>query len=353
MKILITGGAGFVGSNLALKLKEKYADYQIVVFDNLKRRGSELNLNSFVQHNIQFIHGDVRNSEDFDEIPEFDILIDASAEPSVMAGITTSVSGLVNINFNGTINCLNLAKRRKSGFIFLSTSRVYPIEALESAKFVETETRFEWGDDQVLPGINSKGISENFSLTGSRSFYGSSKLASELFVEEFNKLSGLKTIINRCGVIAGPKQMGKVDQGFITLWVARHYWKNKLSYIGYGGNGKQVRDVMHIDDLFELIDLQIHNFEKFNGETFNVGGGRDISTSLCELTDICREVTGNRIEMERITETRTADLRIYLTNNDYVKERTGWVAQRGIHQLVEEVHQWIHQNEKFLEPILN
>ena len=190
------------------------------------------------QNGISFVHGDIRNSEDLDSIESCDILLDASAEPSVMAGINGfAPSYLINTNLGGTINCLNFALKCSAAFIFLSTSRVYPIPELDKIQYSEGTLRFHIDAEQQSSGIGEKGVSEEFPMKGYRSLYGATKLASELLIEEYNKLLGLTTIINRCGVIAGPHQMGKVDQGVAVLWVAKHFWNRPLSYIGYGGVG--------------------------------------------------------------------------------------------------------------------
>lgn len=354
MQILITGGAGFVGSNLAIKLKTKYPHYSILSFDNLKRRGSELNLKRLNDHGVSFLHGDIRCKEDlyFDN-QQFDAIIDASAEPSVLAGITSPVEQVINNNLTGTANCLELARKHHSTFIFLSTSRVYPIATLENVKYSEEKTRFSWLDDQQLPGVSSQGIKETFPLAGSRSFYGATKLASELLIQEYQALSGVKTVINRCGVITGPWQMGKVDQGVVVLWMARHIFKGQLGYFGYGGTGKQVRDILNIDDLFRLIDWQVHHIDKVNGEIFNVGGGLQSSVSLQELTNICKEVTGNKIQIDSRPENRVADIRVYLTDNTYVTKATGWQPIYTPEQTLSEIAEWICTNEKELKAILN
>jgi CDP-paratose 2-epimerase len=352
MNILITGGAGFAGSNLAIKLKQHYPSYRITAFDNLKRRGSELNLPRLRLHEINFVHGDIRNKEDLFFNETFDLLIDASAEPSVLAGITSPVEQVVNNNLMGTVNCLELASRHKAAFIFLSTSRVYPMATLEEARFNETATRFNWTDEQETPGISSKGITEQLPLKGARSFYGATKLASELLIEEYQALTGMKTVINRCGVLTGPWQMGKVDQGVIVLWIARHIFGGKLSYNGYGGTGKQVRDILHIDDLYNLIDWQIHHLDKVNGETFNVGGGLETSISLQELTKICEEITGNKIEISSQPENRVADIRIYVTDNSYVTKITGWKPAIDTRRIVKDIADWINTYKEELKPIL-
>ena len=183
--ILITGGCGFVGSNLSLMLKEKYPAYTIIVLDNLKRRGSELNLPRLKDAGIEFIHGDIRNREDLELDRKFDYIIDAAAEPSVMAGMGAMLSYVVNTNLSGTINTLELAARSGAKFIFLSTSRVYPIPYLEQINYTEGATRFDLSANQTIAGVSERGISENFPLDKARSVYGTTKLASELLAEEF------------------------------------------------------------------------------------------------------------------------------------------------------------------------
>ncbi len=353
MKILITGGSGFVGSTLALHLKAKYAHYDIYCLDNLKRRGSELNLPQLKENGIHFIHGDIRNPEDFYPIGKIDLLIEASAEPSVLAGIDSPPDYLIHTNFNGTINCLNFAVKNNAGFIFLSTSRIYPIQNLEAIALQNEETRFSIHSEQKLKGISEKGITEDFPLNGYRSLYGSTKLASELMIEEYAQFYNLKTIVNRCGVLTGPRQMGKLDQGVVVLWVARHFWKKSLSYIGFEGSGKQVRDMLHVDDLFDLIDIQIHDFERYKSQIFNVGGGVEISASLKEMTQICEEVVGNRINITPVNENRQADIPLYITDNTKIEKLSGWKPKKNVKTIITEVYNWIKDNEKDLKPILN
>jgi CDP-paratose 2-epimerase len=352
MKILITGGAGFVGSSICIKLKENYPNYNIVAFDNLKRRGSELNLPDFQKMGIQFIHGDIRNIEDIDSIGSFDVLIEASAEPSVMAGLNSDPTYVINNNLYGSINCFNACLNYKAKLIFLSTSRVYPIDKIEQANFIEEATRFSFAENQKERGITKFGISEELSLVGARSFYGTTKLSSELFIQEYSAFYGLQSAITRFGVIAGPRQMGKTDQGVVTLWMAKHYWKQSLKYIGYGGEGKQVRDILHIDDLIDLIDFQIHHLEKFNGKIFNAGGGLLSSASLLEMTAICKNITGNKIKIEAEMQNRPADLRIFITDNTKIENEIGWKPKKNIETVFYDIFTWIKQNEEQLKRIL-
>ncbi len=350
--ILITGGCGFVGSNLALGLKKKYPSYSIHVMDSLKRRGSELNINRLKEAGINFIHGDIRNKEDFEQIEKVDAVIDAAAEPSVLAGLDGGRDYMINTNFIGTANTLEFTLKNKADFIFLSTSRVYPINHIENINHTEEKNRFSIAKKQSFTGISEKGISENFPMDGYRSLYGATKYASELLVNEYHSLFGMKAVINRCGVITGPYQMGKVDQGVVVLWAARHFWKKDLSYIGYGGEGKQVRDVLHVDDLLRLVDYQLHNIQKINRETFNIGGGTDKSVSLSELTQLCEKVTGNKIKIKKEKENRQADIRIYISDCTKAKKIMGWEPKCTTEQMVSDIYDWIKKNEKSLEKIL-
>lgn len=350
-QVLITGGAGFVGSALGLGLAQRYPDWQITALDNLKRRGSELNLPRLKQAGIQFIHGDVRNTEDLDPVAlKPDLILECSAEPSVLAGYA-SPGYVLQTNLVGTVNCLELARQTQADFIFLSTSRVYPIAYLNALEFTETETRFQLLEQQSIPGVSSQGISEEFPLNGARSLYGATKLASELLVAEYADAYGLRTVINRCGVLTGPWQMGKVDQGVFALWMAFHYFQRSLKYIGYGGTGKQVRDFLHVSDLLDLIDIQIHRLEELKGQTFNVGGGANNTLSLYETTQLCQEITGQQIPITPVSETRAGDVPIFITDSRKVMSATGWQPQKDAKTTLTEIYEWIHQYKQQVSEI--
>ena len=351
--ILITGGCGFVGTNIALNLKMDYPESRILVLDNLKRRGSELNISRLLDAGVEFFHGDIRNKEDFDQIGGISILIEAAAEPSVLSGINSTPDYVINTNLSGTINCLSYASKHKAKFIFLSTSRVYPISNLSKINYTKGETRFLINDDQTLSGISKHGIAENFPMDGARSFYGASKYASELFIQEFSEFYGLKSIINRCGVLTGPWQMGKIDQGVVVLWLAKHFWNKELSYIGFGGQGLQLRDILHINDLYALVKMQLRDFSKFEGQIFNVGGGNDVSVSLFELTALCEDITGNKIKIHRVEENRAADIPIYITDNSKIQSICDWKPESSSRTILIDIFDWIKKNENSVKKLLS
>ncbi len=352
MKLLVTGGAGFVGSSLCLFFRKAHPEFEIVAFDNLKRRGSELNLPRLRDAGVTFVHGDVRHRSDLDAVGPFDLMLECSAEPSVLAGYNDSPAYVLDTNLVGTINCLEAVRRHRAAMIFLSTSRVYPMKTIAALPFVEQATRFDLPEGFFDVGVTANGIQEWFPLDAPRSLYGTTKLASELLILEYADMYDLRAIINRCGVLTGPWQMGKVDQGVVVLWVARHVFGQKLAYFGFGGRGKQVRDILHIRDLYKLLEIQIQNWKAFDREIFNVGGGRDVSVSLCELTELCRKTTGREIPIESIPENRQADIPWYLSDCSKVRARCSWKPETTAPEIVAEITDWIIQHRNTLQPIL-
>jgi CDP-paratose 2-epimerase len=352
-RILVTGGAGFVGSNIALAFKRDRSSTSVIAFDNLKRRGSELTLARLRAGGVEFAHGDVRVPADLGAIGPINFLIEASAEPSVHAGYDEDPNYLIHTNLIGAANCLEHVRRYDAGLIFLSSSRVYPIAPLRALPLVQTETRFVLSPGTSLPGVTAAGISEQFTLSGNRSLYGATKLSAELLIEEYKAMYGIRAIVNRCGVLSGPWQMGKVDQGFIVLWMARHVFGGSLSYMGFGGKGLQVRDVLHVDDLYDLLVRQLADIDRSCLRAFyNVGGGLENSVSVCELTELCQEISGKHTEIGRIAETRDADIPYYVSDCSVVTGETGWKPQRSLRTVLTDVSQWLFDNRHLVEAIL-
>jgi CDP-paratose 2-epimerase len=352
VRVLVTGGAGFVGANVSIRLASRHPEWEFVALDNLRRRGSELNVVRLRGAGVEFVHGDVRELADLLALEPIGALVECSAEPSVLAGVHEGMDYLVRTNLLGAYHCLELARRDSAQLIFLSTSRVYPVAALNSLAHVEHASRFELSEQQSLLGASPAGVAEDFPLDGARTPYGATKLAAELLITEYVNTFGLRAIVNRCGVIAGPWQMGKVDQGVFTYWMLAHYFGSALEYIGFDGSGKQVRDLLHVDDLADLIEDQLTRPEQWAGTTVNVGGGRHSSLSLRETTDLCREITGNRIEPTVSAGERPGDVRIYISDCGRLHSRTSWRPSQNPEGILTDIFTWIRDNEHAVKAAL-
>jgi len=296
MKILITGICGFVGSTLARAWLEAAPGLVIYGMDNFIRSGSEHNRTALQKLGITLIHGDIRMPSDFESLPPVDWVVDASANPSVLAGVDgmTSSRQLIEHNLLGTVNILEYCKRHCAGLILLSTSRVYSIAPLAGVAVEAKGGAFRLSEGHHLPaGLTPAGIAEAFSTAPPVSLYGSSKLASETLALEYGETFGFPVWINRCGVLAGAGQFGRADQGIFAFWINSWLRRRPLTYIGFGGKGHQVRDCLHPRDLVPLLRKQTAAGATAPVRVVNLGGGNDNAMSLAELSGWCRERFGN------------------------------------------------------------
>jgi CDP-paratose 2-epimerase len=140
--------------------------------------------------------------------------------------------------------------------------------------------------------------------------------------------------------------MGKVDQGVFTHWMLSHHFGVPLAYIGFGGGGKQVRDLLHVDDLVDLVERQLLEPDRWDGRTFNAGGGRECSLSLLETTSACREITGNEVPIESVGQTRPGDVPVYLSDCAALFDHTDWRPRRTAEQTLRDIHEWIRSDEE-------
>ena len=271
------------------------------------------------------------------------MVVECSAEPSALAGVDGSPDYVVSSNLVGAYNCLELARRHSAYLVFLSTSRVYPVAALERADAArDRHQASSWPTARTRSAPSAAGISEDFPLEGARTIYGATKLSAELLIDEYRAAYGLRAVIDRCGVIAGPWQMGKVDQGVFTYWMLAHHFRRPLRYIGFGGRGKQVRDLLHVEDLLALLDEQIHDPDRWDGAKLNVGGGRDCSLSLLETTSAMRrDHREHRGDRRAMTQTRPGDVPVYISDCRRLFELTEWRPRRSPEEILRDIHAWI------------
>jgi CDP-paratose 2-epimerase len=351
--VLVTGGAGFIGSSLAVGWKRRSPADRVIAFDNLRRRGAELNLGRLREAGVEFQHGDIRIESDLAFARGATVILECSAEPSVMAGRDGQTRFVVDTNLLGCVHCLELARTTGAAMIFLSTSRVYPTGTLSRLRYETLDKRLRLLDDQPVAGASAVGISESFPLDGARTLYGATKLAAELLITEYVDMFGVRAVVNRCGVVSGPWQMGHAEQGVFAHWMFAHVFGRPLAYIGYGGSGHQVRDVLHVDDLGDLLQRQLLARDQLHGEIYNVGGGSAVSASLAEFTDVCFEITGHRLDIRSQPDTRPGDVPIYVTDNSKVHGRFGWTPCRTVRQIAADLYRWIEANAGQLQAALS
>ena len=296
MRILISGVCGFVGSTLARALAESGAGHTLFGFDNFIRPGSESNRASLKHLGVKLCHGDLRAPSDLETLPAVDWVLDAAANPSVLAGVDgqTSSRQLIEHNLGGTLNLLEFCKTHRAGFILLSTSRVYSIPPLAGLAVDVVHHAFRPTPRAPHPrGIGPAGVAEEFSTAAPVSLYGSTKLASEALALEYGETFRFPVFVNRCGVLAGAGQFGRADQGIFAYWLNAHLRRRPLKYIGFGGLGHQVRDCLHPRDLAPLLARQFAAPAVAVADRIaNFSGGAASAMSLRQLTDWCDTAFG-------------------------------------------------------------
>lgn len=339
MKILITGICGFVGSTIVKSWLEKEPDLTIYGLDNYIRPGSEGNRRSLQKMGVKLYHGDIRVSSDFETLPAVDWVIDAAANPSVLAGTDgqTSSRQLVEHNLQGTINILEYCKRNGAGFILLSTSRVYSISPIAELVVEPVGEAFCLSQGQQFPtGITPSGVNESFGSTPPISLYGSTKLASEVIALEYGETFGFPVWINRCGILAGAGQFGRIDQGIVAYWINMYLQRRQLNYLGFGGKGYQVRDCLHPLDLVPLLQRQTNEPSSTRARVFNIGGGCSHSFSLAELSNWCADRFG-RHEVGGSTQERRYDIPWLVMDCSYARKRWEWHPEIPLQAIFEEI----------------
>ncbi len=338
MKIVITGISGFVGSHLAAAFKKRLESVEIAGIDNLLRQGSETNRVKLARMGVKFTHGDLRCRSDLDSLESCDWIIDAAANPSVLAGLDgrSSARQLGEHNLSGTLNILEYCRERKAGLILLSSSRVYSVRDLAALPVRQDRNRFVLDPTSELPiGVSAAGITEAFPVRQPVSLYGATKLSSEIMAIEYGLAFNFPVWINRCGVLAGAGQFGTAEQGIFSYWLHAYAARAPLRYVGFGGCGLQVRDAFHPADLADLI---LKQFERNvpPDPIFNVGGGASNAMSLAELTAWCAERFGRH---EPVPDNRPRPFDIPWLIMDFARTETefGWRPNHSLASILDEI----------------
>ena len=350
MRLLITGICGFVGTSLANWFRQREPSWEIIGIENFVRPGSETNRTILRSRGIRIQHGDVRNASDFESLPTVDWVIDAAANPSVLAGVDNRSSSrqVIEHNLYGTVNLLEYCKRVEAGLILLSTGRVYSIPALEALPLTKGNEAFQWDENARPPvGASIDGLTSEFSTSPPISLYGSTKLASEALALEYHYSFSFPLWINRCGVIAGAGQFGTAEQGIFSYWIHAYAQKRPLKYIGFDGSGRQVRDALHPDDLAELIAQQIDSSHQ-SGATFNVGGGFKNAMSLAQLTSWCAKRFGKNAVASDPTP-RPFDVPWLVMDNRQTTSVFNWRPKRDLPSVLDEIASHAERNPNWLD----
>jgi len=350
MRILITGICGFVGSTLARELHA--AGHAVTGFDNFIRPGSETNRAPLEKLGIKVLTADLRETRAMDALPAADFVIDAAANPSVLAGIDgkTSSRELVDHNLTGTINVLEYCKAHKAGFILLSTSRVYSIAPLATLPTVVNNDALTPDATKPLPaGLTAAGLAESFATLAPISLYGATKLASEAMALEYGETFGFPVFINRCGVLAGAGQFGRADQGIFAYWINAWLRRKPLKYLGFGGHGHQVRDCLHPRDLLPVLEKQFKSPKLAAADRIaNFSGGVASAMSLRQLSDWCAQRFGPHAVVQDGTP-RPFDIPWIVLDHAKATTRWNWQPATPTAAILKEIAAHAEQNPGWLE----
>jgi CDP-paratose 2-epimerase len=319
--------------------------------DNLVRPGSERNRASLKVLGVSVFHGDIRVPSDLEALPRVDWVVDAAANPSVLAGADgrSSSRQVVEHNLVGTINVLEKCKHDGAGIVILSTSRVYSLTDLTALPLKINNEGYEPATNALgIRGISREGVTESFSTAPPLSLYGSTKLASETLALEYGSAFDFPVWVNRCGVLAGAGQFGRADQGIFAFWINSFLRREPLTYLGFEGRGYQVRDCLHPRDVATLLWQQMHTPDKPVERTQIISGGIASAMSLAQLTAWCAARFGPR-DVARDPRRRRFDIPWLVLDSSRAQEQWGWRPQTELNQILDEIAVHAEANPDWLE----
>ena len=339
--IFITGGAGFIGSNAANYFFKK--KWKVYVFDNLSRIGSSLNINQLLKEKkIIFIKGNVK---DFNKLSisvskiRPNVILHCAGQVAVTSSIKNPRKDFED-NALGTFNILESIRlsNLNSTLIYTSTNKVYGSLKLKKLKITDKRYLFKY---------NKKGINENEPID-LYSPYGCSKGSADQYVRDYSRIYGLNTYVLRQSCIYGVSQIGVEDQGWLAWFVLASFFKKKLKIFG---NGKQVRDLLYIDDLVRLFEI-IANKKKHKQENiYNVGGGNNFTLSILELIGYLKRLSNHEINFS-FNKWRLGDQKIFISDNSKLYKDFKWKPKIPPKEGIKKIFNWVSENENTIKKVL-
>jgi CDP-paratose 2-epimerase len=347
MKVLITGGAGLVGSHCAEFFALDNKKNKVIVLDNLMRSkifgydkdSVEYNWNYLKKfNNIELIKGDVRIDKDVASAigKGVDVVIHAAGQPGVPSSVRIPKDDF-SINALGTLNVLEAARKKSKDtvIIYCSTNKVYG-ENVDKIPLTEKDKRYTFRD---VTGVTEDMCTD---LTG-HTPYGVSKLAGDLYVQEYSYIYKIKTAVFRMSCTYGTRQFGFEDQGWVAWFIIATLFNKPITIYG---NGKQVRDMLYVDDLVNAFKLFINS--KLGRGLFNIGGGPDNTISLLEFLDELKALTGKTPKL-KFADWRPSDQKVYISDTSKLEKALGWKAETTVSEGIEKLTNWVKSNESYFK----
>lgn len=340
-KILITGGAGFIGVNLVYSFLKRKNNF-IVIYDNLSRKGVENNISwllSFKFPNLKFVKGDIRDYKKLKEVVKnFDEIFHLAAQVAVTKSVEDPIEDF-KINAEGTLYLLEATRKNSpdAKVVFSSTNKVYG-ELLN--------LKLKKGGKRYYLVEKREGIDEKINLDF-HSPYGCSKGTADQYVRDFYRIYGLKTVVFRQSCIYGPQQFGNEDQGWVAHFVIKAILDEKINIYG---DGKQVRDILEVSDLISAYKLAIKKINKTKGQIYNIGGGKKNTFSLLELIEYLEKKLNKKISLD-FYDWRPGDQKIFVSNNKKFIKDTGWDIKIDKFKGVDKLITWVEKNIELIKKV--
>lgn len=339
--VLITGGAGFIGTNLAAELAQN--KQKVLIFDNLSRIGVRSNLEWLLNYHsnyIKFIEGDVRNFQQVTKAVEnAEAVFHLAAQVAVTKSLIDPIHDF-EVNARGTLNILEAIRKRNYHPFLLYTSTNKVLGGLESLLLQKRNQRYEPVDET----IRTYGLNENWGIQFC-SPYGCSKGAADQYVLDYSQCFRIPAVVFRMSCIYGPHQCGNEDQGWVAHFVKQIICNNPIVFYG---DGMQVRDILYVQDLIQAFKIAREQVQKVAGNAFNIGGGPSHSVSLIELVRLIAQLNDSIPEWVK-EDWRPADQRYYVSDTRKFTELTGWKARTSIQEGIFSLHHWMkRQGSNFL-----